>query len=330
MVPQSRNPLPDDWPQKLDNLLALPGEVRVRDTVGDRDARPAHESLDGLHDTANEHLELHGVGLALVVQGLQHGAVEALEVGQDQNADGLGPARRGDAADRAEQHGGQARRVEEVLEAGARELGPQQRVGRAVLARHHLQQARGQLPQAVLLPQRVRSLVGCGPAQLARHEAREHGGRQRAGVRVEEEVGVLDDRLGKFHHLAQYEQVIEVVRHLVGDEVDKVWEELMQAGIGADRFEGSFAESRLFLIRVVVKYGGLDLVEVQDQLFADYMLDRGPERDVVVARERCQGRVRARPLGQEVFGRSLSSGWVLGDGRLDTLDGKPMSCDEAS
>lgn len=72
----------------------------------------------------------------------------------------------------------------------------------------------------------------------------------------------------------------------------------------------------------------MDLVEVQDQLLADNVLDGRFRCDVIVAGERREGRVGARTLWQEVVGSCFGARWVLRDGWLYALDGKPMCCNE--
>jgi hypothetical protein len=60
---------------------------------------------------------------------------------------------------------------------------------------------------------------------------------------------------------------------LVGDEVDKIWQQLVQSWVRTDRFQRSSAESHLLLVRIVIQNGRLDLVEVEDQLLGDDVLN---------------------------------------------------------
>lgn len=106
----------------------------------------------------------------------------------------------------------------------------------------------------------------------------------------------MDDGFGEFHHLAQDKEIIEAERDLIRNEVDKVGEELVEAWVGADGLQGGHAQSGLFFIGVIVEDGGLDLVEVEDKLFADDVLNGWSEGDIVIAGEGSQGRVGAWAL----------------------------------
>lgn len=98
----------------------------------------------------------------------------------------------------------------------------------------------------------------------------------------------------------------------------------MKTGVGADGVQGRGAQTRLLFVGIVVKDGGLDFIEVEDEFLADDVLDRGAEGDVVVAGQGGHGGVGAGTLGQQVFGGGLACGGVLGDGGLDAVDCEPV------
>lgn len=83
------------------------------------------------------------------------------------------------------------------------------------------------------------------------------------------------------------------------------------------------SEANDLVVGIVVEDSRLDLLEVQDQLFTDDVLD-GWLRGAVVSGEGRESGIGAGTLGEEVLGSGLGAGGVLGDGRLDTLNGEPM------
>jgi hypothetical protein len=98
----------------------------------------------------------------------------------------------------------------------------------------------------------------------------------------------------------------------------------VQTGIRADRLQRSGTETYLLLVWVLVEDGGLDLVKVENEFFRDDVLDGRSERDIVVACQGGEGRVRAWALGEQLFGGCLGRGRVLGNGGLDAFYCEPV------
>ncbi|TKW51715.1 hypothetical protein CTA1_8874 [Colletotrichum tanaceti] len=271
-VAQAVEPLAQDGPDELVEL----GGVVVGGAVDAVDGDPLvlDHGGDGLEDAADEHLELDA--LAAVPERLQDVVVVGAQALEHEDADGLGPAGGGDAGDGAKVGGRGLVRVHEELEAGAHELGAEQVVGGGVLAGDLAEQGGRELAELVLLAHGVGAVLA---ADLAAEDARQNGSGDGVGVRVEVELGVGDEGGRELHGLAQGEDVVEAVGDLVGDEVDEVGDQLVQARVVADGLEGGVAEAHDLLVRVVVEDSVLDLFEVEDELLRDDVLHGGAEGD---------------------------------------------------
>lgn len=70
----------------------------------------------------------------------------------------------------------------------------------------------------------------------------------------------------------------------------------------------------------------MNLIEIEDELLRDDVLDRWPERYIVIAGKRSEGGVGARALGDEVLRAGFGSRGILWNGGLDALNGEPVGC----
>jgi hypothetical protein len=81
-------------------------------------------------------------------------------------------------------------------------------------------------------------------------------------IRVHVEGLVLDQSLGHMHHLGKNEDILKAVRDLLGDELDKIWHQLVQTWILAQArvsgctiiLAGLMQESTADLLKVELKF----------------------------------------------------------------------------
>lgn len=133
VVRQREHPSPDGLPQEIDNLLRFPLEIHAVDAIGIRLDVTPDSTLDRLHDTAYQHLVLEFMRLTLVVEGLEDGLVEALDVGEHKDPDCFRPSGGSDPTYGAEQHGRGTVGFHKVLEACPGELGAELAVALVIL-----------------------------------------------------------------------------------------------------------------------------------------------------------------------------------------------------
>lgn len=110
------------------------------------------------------------------------------------------------------------------------------------------------------------------------------------------------------------------MRDFFGDELHKVRDQLVQAWIGTEACEGSYA---VFVVGFVEE-GLTDLLEVELEFFGEDVLDLGFYGDVIVAADGGEVGVCAGAFRDEVLVSGVRGCGVLGYGGLDAFDCEPV------
>ena len=104
-------------------------------------------------------------------------------------------------------------------------------------------------------------------------------------------------------------------------ELDKIWYQLMQPGISRNAGE----RRHPVLIVVFVKQCATDPLKVPLEFHREDMSHQRLESNVVIAAHSGQGGIRVWTFGCELLIPRLGCRGILRYGRLDTLDGEPVS-----
>lgn len=163
-------------------------------------------------------------------------------------------------------------------------------------------------------------------AKALANKAGQDRGDEGGDVRFDEQVLVFKERICELHHHVEDEHVFESVGDFLGDKLNKVGQELVEARVIAERGKGGGTQGFIGF----VSDGGAHAVEVELQFFGEDVFYERLDGDIVTSAGRSGGRGSeggCRGAFGGGFGEtgSFGLGGVLGDGGLDTLDGKPVS-----
>lgn len=164
-----------------------------------------------------------------------------------------------------------------------------------------------------------------GVAEALADEAGQDWGDERGDVGLDEQVLIFEERVCELHHHIEDEHVFESVGDFLGDKLDEVGEELVEArviakggkGGGTQRFVGFVSDGRAHAVEVELQFFGEDVF--YERLDGDIVTGTG-RRGGRGSEGGCRGAFGGG-LGET---GSFGLGGVLGDGGLDTLDGKPV------
>lgn len=122
------------------------------------------------------------------------------------------------------------------------------------------------------------------------------------------------------HHLSKNENIMETVRNLLGNELDKVWHQLVQTWVLA---KAGIPRGAVILACFVQK-GAANLFKVELELPRKHMLHQWLDSHIACATNCRQCGVRIRTLRDQFEVARIGCSWVLRDGGLHTFDSQPV------
>lgn len=126
-------------------------------------------------------------------------------------------------------------------------------------------------------------------------EACQNGWHDGGDVWINMETPVVEHGGRELHHLGQDEETLEIMRDFFGYELHEIRYQLVETWVVAKTGQGCHA----VLVVGLIEEGAADFFEVQLEFFGEDVLDKGLNRNGIIATNGCKRRVGPLSLGQE-------------------------------